>query len=165
MDNLLILGAGGYGRVIREAAIASGLFADIAFLDDAVDEAIGTLNEFTNFLDKYPFAYPALGNNMLRCKWLTKLENAGFKLPVIIHPRAYVSPTAVISGGTAVLANATVCANAVIGKGVIINVNAVADHDCHLYEGVHLAPGAIVKARCIVEKLAKVDSGEVVTRV
>lgn len=34
MANLLILGAGGHGKVVAEAAIATGKWDEIAFLDD-----------------------------------------------------------------------------------------------------------------------------------
>ncbi|MBP8855800.1 MAG: hypothetical protein KBG54_04775 [Oscillospiraceae bacterium] len=162
MENLLILGAGGYGRVIRELAADSGAFADIAFLDDANGQALGKLCEYERFLPQYRFAYAALGNNLLRVDWLRRLLAAGFLLPTFVHPRAYVSPSASIEPGTAVLANATVCAGARIFTGAIINAGAIADHDCILNEGVHLAPGAVVKANCVLERLAKVESGEVV---
>lgn len=40
--SLLIFGAGGYGRVVYELALATGDFDPIAFLDDAKTDAIGT---------------------------------------------------------------------------------------------------------------------------
>ena len=38
MDKLLVIGAGGHGKVVADAAAASKEFQDIAFLDDRYNE-------------------------------------------------------------------------------------------------------------------------------
>lgn len=162
MSKLLILGAGGYGHVIMEAAIATGKYDMVSFLDDSKQGVLGICDDFERFLGEYECAYPAFGANMLRLQWITRLEAAGFVIESFLHPCAYVSPSAVIGKGAAVLANATVSAGAVLDSGVIVNCAAVADHHCHLHEGVHLAPGAVVKAGAVVERLFKVESGQVI---
>ena len=93
MARLLVLGAGGYGRTVAEAA--AGLFEEIAFLDDRAAAALGPCVDYEKWKGIYQYAYPAFGNNELRRKWLDVLEQAGFQLPVIVHPRAWVSPSAV----------------------------------------------------------------------
>ncbi|MEG0763483.1 MAG: hypothetical protein RR424_06630 [Oscillospiraceae bacterium] len=161
MSNLLILGAGGYGHVIKECAQAMNIYEKIDYLDDMSIDAIGKCDEYLQYIDEYKSAYPAFGNNMLRMQWIMRLEAAHYVLPTFIHPTAYVSPSAKLACGVAILAHATVGARAVIDKGVIINAAAVADHNCIIREGVHVAPAAVVKASAVVEKLAKIESGEV----
>ena len=51
--NLLILGAGQYGRVVKETAEAMGCFGKISFLDDNSPLALGKLDEYSRFAGKY----------------------------------------------------------------------------------------------------------------
>lgn len=103
MQKLLILGAGGYGRTVAEAA--AGQF-ETAFLDDASPLALAPCARYAEFVGEYAFAYPAFGDNALRAQWLQKLKAAGFRLPVLRHAQSFVSPSAVLAPGSVVLAMA-----------------------------------------------------------
>lgn len=164
MDRLLILGAGGYGKTVAEAAEQSGAFGEIAFLDDAAPGVLGKCEGYAAFAGRFSHAYAAFGNNALRAVWLDRLEQAGFALPVIVHPRAYVSPSAQMSPGAVVLALAAVGASAVLERGVIVNMGAIVDHDARVEACAHIAPGAIVKASVHVDPQIKLESGTVAVR-
>lgn len=164
MNNLLILGAGGYGRTVLETAQMLTSFDRIAFLDDKAEQAIGCCASYAQQLPFFAYAYPAFGDNTLRLAWMERLAAAGFRLPTILHPRAWVSPSATVEQGAVVLANAVVSAGAVVRTGCIVNIGALLDHDSVLERGVHLAPGAVVKAGNTVAHGTKVESGTVVLR-
>ncbi|MDR3645406.1 MAG: NeuD/PglB/VioB family sugar acetyltransferase, partial [Clostridia bacterium] len=147
--SLLILGAGGHGRVIADAAFETGLYTRIAFLDDILPagnadgaDVIGCFDNYRAFSGDFGNAAVALGDNQKRVFWLRRLSEAGFELPVIIHPRAFVSRGAHIGPGGAVLADAVVVTGVTAGFGCIFNTLSSADHDCSLGDGVHLCPGA-----------------------
>ena len=159
--NLLILGAGGHGRVVKETAEAMGCFDKIDFLDDISGSAIGKCADFQQYTGMHKFAFVAFGNNELRYEWMVKLIEFGFKLPTLIHPTAYVSPSATIGEGSIVIAKAAVNANSTIGKGCIISLGALVDHDCHIGECAHINTGAVVKAGSKVERLTKIDAGSI----
>ena len=160
MENLIILGAGGYGRTAAETARAMGVFGRVAFLDDGCTgtDILGPCTDYIRFAGKFRWAYPAFGANALRAAWLEKLAAAGYSLPALVHPRAYVSPTADIRPGAVVLALAAVGACAVVEQGAIVNMGAIADHDCVVGACAHLAPGAIVKAGNTVPAQMKIES-------
>ncbi len=164
MKKLLILGAGGYGRTVAEAAAA--LFDEIAFLDDGQTgpDILGPCADYERYEGEYAFAYPAFGNNDLRATWLNRLGEAGYDVPALVHPRAYVSPSAVVEPGAVVLAMACVGTHTLVRRGAIINMGAVIDHDCTVGFCVHAAPGAIVKAGNFLAPMTKVESGQVVER-
>lgn len=166
MDGLLILGAGGYGRTVAETAQAMGGFGRIIFLDDSLRgaEIFGRCAKAAEYRGKFCYAYPAFGDNTLRADWLGRLEAMGYELPVLKHPRAYISPSARIAAGAVVLALAAVGTNTVISRGAIVNMGAIVDHDCTVGACAHLAPGAIIKAGNNVPARMKVDSGCVVER-
>ena len=80
-NNLLILGAGGHGRVVKETAEAIGGFEQIDFLDDQLDLAIGKCEDFQEYINDYSYGFVAIGNNEQRIRWIEKLIEAGFNLP------------------------------------------------------------------------------------
>ena len=159
--SLLIVGAGGHGKVVAEVARDCG-YEEIAFLDDNSDEAIGKINEMQKFTSLYKEAFVAIGNNKVRGEILTQLKATGYEIPVLIHASAYISRTAKIQRGTVVEPKAIVNTHADVGEGCIISVGAIVDHDTKLEECVHVNAGAIVKAGATVEAYVKLEAGEVV---
>ena len=165
MENLIILGAGGYGRTAakqRRLWAFSGVWR--SWTTDAGTDILGPCTDYIRFAGEFRWAYPAFGANALRAAWLEKLAAAGYSLPALVHPRAYVSPTADIRPGAVVLALAAVGACAVVEQGAIVNMGAIADHDCVVGACAHLAPGAIVKAGNTVPAQMKIESGTVLER-
>ena len=161
---LIILGAGGHGRVVADIAEQIGKYDEVVFLDDNSNDdiVIGKCSDYINFKSQDTEMYPAFGNNQGRDEWENKIEEAGIKLAKIVHPLAYVSPKADIADGCVVMPYAIVNTSTVVKKACIINIGAIVDHDCILEEGCHLAPGAIVKGENRVPTCTKIDSGEVV---
>lgn len=166
MENLLILGAGGYGQTVRETALLCGTYGEIAFLDDADPAALDVCGAYAGEAMRARFgaAYPAFGANRLRVEWLARLREAGYAIPTLIHPMAFVSPSAQLGRGVTVLAQAAVGARCALGDGCLVNMGALLDHDCVLANGVHLAPGAVVKAGNRIDAYEKIESGTVLER-
>lgn len=160
-ETLLILGAGGHGRAVAEAALLSGQWQSVRFLDDRWPEAsdlygiplVGKPDDVARFAGAGHAAIAAVGNNALREKWSEAIRAAGLSLATVIHPRAFVSEGATVERGVAVMAMAMVGVGAVLGRGAIVNANATVDHDAvlgafaHLGVGVQLAGGVKVGAR------------------
>ena len=86
-------------------------------------------------------AVVALGSNRLRSKLAARLRELDFALPVVVHPTAWVSPTAILGDGTVVLQMAAISTQAEIGPTVIINSGAVIEHDARIGESAHIGPG------------------------
>ncbi len=150
MSGLLIMGAGGHGKVLAETAEAMGSWSRIAFLDDNVSKlndtlcwpVIGGQKDAAGLCGEYAAAGIAIGHAEMRLRLFEQFEAAGFALPVLIHPAAWVSPSAKFGAGAVVLAGAVIQAEARLGRGVIVNTSASIDHDCVLADGVHVGPGA-----------------------
>lgn len=163
MRGLLILGAGGMGRMVQETALQLG-YEDIAFLDDAKKEkdVIGKCCDYTNFLSKYDAAAAAFGDNNMRLFWTEKLMEAGYQVPTLIHPTAVVSPNVTVGKGCFILQRAVVNRDTVMEHAVLVNSGAVVDHDSYLSSGVHIGLGSVVKANCTIASGVKVEAGEVI---
>lgn len=157
---LVILGSGGYGHTVAD--VAEQLGYNILFLDDSLPDH--PLSSFVDFIGEGVEFIPAFGNNAFRMEWINKLQTAGAVLATLIHPTAYVSPTASIAPGTVILPHAIINTDLVINRGCIINLGAILDHGCIIEEGVHICLGAIVKGENRIERLSKIEAGEVVER-
>ena len=160
MKQLVIFGAGGYGRTVQDIAHQLGYTTIV--LDDSLPGK--ELYTFSSYINDHTSFIPAFGNNVFRMEWLERTEETGGKLATLVHPTAYISPTATINPGTVILPYAIINTDVVVGKGCIINLGAIVDHGCIFEEGVHIAPGAIVKGENRIEKYSKIEAGEVVER-
>ncbi|MFQ6581341.1 acetyltransferase [Priestia megaterium] len=148
MAKLLILGAGGHGKVVSEIAQLMKQWEEIAFLDDREDISevlgipiVGKLADLSALKSEYEYAFVAIGSNTARFKWTEKLSHHGFKIPILIHPSSTVSTKSLIEEGTVIMAGAVINPDARIGRSCIINTASTIDHDCTLQDGVHASPG------------------------
>lgn len=161
MNRLLILGAGQYGTVAKEVAEAMGCYKAISFLDDINPEAVGKLEDYAQFSDRYPYAFVAIGNLALRVEWIRKLREAGFFLPVLVHPRATVMPSAEVGAATIIEAMAVINSNAEVGEGSIISCGAVVNHNAQVGNCCHIDCNAVVPANEKVPSQTKIMYGTV----
>lgn len=161
--NLLILGAGGQGHVVKETAEDIDIFDKIAFLDDntSIEGVIDTIENYKKYVETYPVAFVAIGNNKLRNVLIERLEDAGYIVPVLRHPSATISPTVEAGAGTIFEAKVIVNAAVKIGKGVILASACVIDHGAVIGDYVHVDVGAMVKKDSVIPTLIKVSSGSI----
>jgi sugar O-acyltransferase (sialic acid O-acetyltransferase NeuD family) len=146
--SLLVLGAGGHGRVIADAAEALG-WGRIEFLDDRypVDRVsgpwniVGRLDRLELVAGDYDAGIAAFGRAELRLREIDRIQRCGLKVAVIVHPTAVVSRHVRLEAGSVVFASAVVNVGTTIGRACIINTGATVDHDCSLADGVHICPG------------------------
>ena len=170
MSTLLIVGAGGHGKVVADTALETAKWDEILFLDDAWPEKRnnglwdihGKVDQLDTWRALCTSAVVAIGNNHLRMELQFKLAAAGFEIATIVHPAARVSRFAKIGAGSVVFANAVVNVDAEIGEAAIINTAATVDHDCRLGCGIHVAPGANLGGGVTVGDFSWIGIGAVV---
>ena len=119
------------------------------------------MGDCERFLVEYSHAIVAIGNPQLRLQLIEKLQTVGFDVPVLVHPRAVVMPTAVVGGGSVVEPMAVVNSNSEVGIGCIISAGAVVNHNSVLGDGCHVDCNATVPARSILSPQTKVFCGTV----
>lgn len=158
MKKLIILGSGGYGRTVQDVATQLGY--KTTFLDDSIPNH--PLSSFTDHIALDTYFISAFGNNTFRMQWIEKVESAGGQLATLIHPTAYVSPTATVAHGTVILPKAVVNTGVTIQRGCILNLGAMIDHGCIIEEGCHICLGAIVKGDNRIPAFTKIEAGVVV---
>lgn len=164
---LLVVGAGGHGRSVAEAAELSGEFEVVGFLDDSLPAGetvlglpvLGPVASMANHRATADQATVAIGNNAVREKLMQLLAEAGFEWATVVHPRAIVSPSAVLGDGCAVLAGAIVGTEARLGVGSIVNGGAVVDHHATVEDFGHLGVNASMAGGTVLGREAWMQAG------
>lgn len=166
MDSLVIIGAGGHGKVAAE--IAAAKYRNIVFLDDqdlkecAGYPVVGKTSDFKRFLGEYDF-FIAIGNPSIRKQVTELLEKAETSIVSLIHPASVISKSAVIGIGSIVMAGAVLNAEAVTGKSCIINTCASVDHESILGDYVHAAVGAHITGKVRIGENTWIGAGAIVS--
>lgn len=171
---LIMLGAGGHAKVLLSLAQASGLnvigVCDPELAEQGCDQWRGVrVLGGDEALDAFDPASVGLINGIGqlvgstgRRKVFERLKAKGFRFPVLVHPTAWVDPSAVLNEGAQVMAGAVIQADTSVGLNSIINTQASVDHDCYLGAHVHVAPGATLCGNVQVQDLAFIASGATV---
>ncbi|MBI2747501.1 MAG: acetyltransferase [Burkholderiales bacterium] len=149
MKRLALLGASGHGKVVADAALASG-WDEVEFFDDAWPQrsrnglwpVTGDSAALMARLQEFQGVLVSIGDCAVRWEKHQALLAAGASLVTVVHPAATVSRHARLGLGTVVMAGAVVNIDAIVGQAGIINTGATVDHDCQLGDAVHICPGA-----------------------
>ena len=164
---IVIIGAGGHGKVVADLCDLLGNWEKIVFLDDRFPdlrkweewEVIGKPADISSCAaGRCDFAL-GIGVNATRMSFVERVQGSGGILPPLVHPAASVSKRCRVGEGTVVFANAIVNIGAVIADGVIINSGSSVDHDCRIASGVHICPGARLAGTVVVGEKAMLGIG------
>jgi sugar O-acyltransferase (sialic acid O-acetyltransferase NeuD family) len=101
-------------------------------------------------------AVGGIGNYSIRQKVFDSLAQASFNFPAVVHPTAFIEPSAGLEEGVQVLSQSYISSDARIGFGTVINAGVVVSHDCLLGRCVNLSPGAMLAGNVRVEDFAQI---------
>lgn len=170
MRHLIIIGAGGHGKVVADIAFKNGQYERISFLDDyCVDKVlgcdiIGKIANYKEYISEADFIV-AVGNSPKRQLIQNELQLSGARIISLIHPAAVIAFGVKLGVGCVVAAAAVIGPDTQIGDGVIINTACSVDHDCtvgdfsHISIGAHLAGSVSIGCQTMVGAGAVVKNG------
>ena len=141
-----VIGAGGHAAIVVSTLDEAGV--EIAGLFDDNEATHGTSVLGYTVLGPPELACEmgvrraiiGIGDNRVR-RWMTE-RLATIEWITLIHPRAYVHPTARIGQGTVVMIDAVIRPYTRVGSHAIINTKAVVGHNCTVGDFAHLAGSA-----------------------
>ncbi|GBE22880.1 putative acetyltransferase EpsM [bacterium BMS3Bbin01] len=191
--DVAILGAGGFGREVlqysQDARAAGWPNRVVGFIDnwsgafERFDVSVPLLGSFGDIgqIDVRAFII-AVGDPALRRKLADAVVDFRGILVSLIHPTAYVAPTAQIGSGTVLCPYTLIAANSWVGPNVAVNVYASIGHDSRVgghcvispyaavTGAVSLGDGSFLGTHCTIAPAvaigacSKVSAGSVVTR-
>ncbi|HEV8291058.1 MAG TPA: NeuD/PglB/VioB family sugar acetyltransferase, partial [Tepidisphaeraceae bacterium] len=167
--NVLIIGAGGHGRVVLDVLRSIGKFHVVGFIDADAGKSgaevmgipiLGPIHLLQKLRKQdVRGAIVAIGDNRIRRTYADQVLESGLELITAIHPSAVISQTAKIGRNVLIAPGAIVGTEATIADDVIINTGAVVDHECQISRAAHIAPAAALAGRVEVGEGAFIGIG------
>ena len=162
-EKLLLVGAGGFGRMVAEQAM---LQYDCAFVDDG--QAIGTsicgvpvvgsIVDLPELRKDYSLLVVSIGNNQFRAQVYEKAKKLGYSFPNIAAPNAYISPYAKLRGGCVVLQNACIQNGASVGDSVLLNAGTEVHCDATVGDYALIYTNSVIRTGATVGNFARIGS-------
>ncbi len=162
-EKLLLIGAGGFGRMVAEQAM---LQYDCAFVDDG--QAVGTkicgipvvggIADLPELRKDYGLLVVGIGNNKFRAQVYEKAKALGYAFPNIVAPDAYISPYVKLGCGCVILQNACIQNGAVVGNGVLLNSGTEVHCDAAIRDYALIYTNSVVRTGAVVGSCARIGS-------
>ena len=162
MSDIILIGGGGHCKAVIDVIEQEGKFRIAGIVDKP--ELLGTdvlgylvigndadLKDLTKI---YQYAIVTIGqisSPSIRIKLFNLAVEAGFVLPSIISPNAYVSRHTTIGDGVVIMHDALINAGSTIGDNCIINSKALIEHDCLISKNCHISTNATINGGVTVE--------------
>ena len=172
MNDLLIIGAGGFGRevawLVERINSVKPSWNLLGFIDDNEDICGKELNGYkvlggTDALSEYPDAFVAcaVGASKIREAIVNRvLElNPDIKFATLIDPSVQMSDYVTIGKGTIVCINTFITVNITIGDHVIINGDCTVGHDAVLSDFVMLYPSVNISGNTFIGRCSELGTG------
>ncbi|MFN6946150.1 MAG: acetyltransferase [Cytophagaceae bacterium] len=159
---MLIYGASGHAKVVRDCLLAAGEQIKMVFDDNpSIKKFMGHDVDNVYSVDSFPQEkiILAIGDNLIRKTLSEKIRHVVGKA---IHPSAILSPSSSVDAGSMVLHQAVINADAQIGKHVIVNTGSVVEHDCRLHDFVHLSPKATLNGGVTIGEGTHIGAGAII---
>lgn len=170
MKNIVIIGAGGFGRevawLIERINKVTPTWVIQGFIDDN-EKLWGTYEDDYKVLGGCDylrncgeiFAVCAVGSAKIREKIVKKLQNCNVKFATLIDPSVIVSDRVKIGVGTIICAGTIVTVDVKIGNHVIINLDCTIGHDDVIEDFVTIYPSANVSGNVVIGNTTELGTG------
>lgn len=160
---LLLIGAGGFGRVVLEHA---SLKYDCAFVDDRYNAGdivcgtpvVGHIPDIEMLRKDFSLLLVVIGDNKLRQTVYEYAEKFGFQFPNIICSSVYISPFAQVGWGCVFLNNAVIQNGSIVGNGVLLNPGVEIHHGCTVDDYALIYTNSVIRTYAKIGKRARVGS-------
>ena len=169
---IALLGAGGHARVASEALrlirtpVAGYLAPEPSQTSADLGPYLGNDENLAKLASKMDFV---LGVGFVngfgiqrRQQLLSHLAELGACLRTVVHPHAFVSPSARLEAGVFVAMGAMVGVNSYVGRAAIVNSGAIVDHDSRLGANSHIATGARLAGGVTIGENVLIGIGSIV---
>jgi len=155
MDGIVVIGAGGHGRVVIDALHCLGLADQCVIVDSnpglwgssvlgvtvrGGDKELKSL--LSDGFGRFIVAMGGIYEFSLRRRLFDTAVHYGLTPFSLIHPTSIRSKFAHLGPGCQMMAGSIVNAQVTIEENCILNTRCIVEHDCYIGPDVHLAPGA-----------------------
>ena len=162
-EKLLIVGAGGFGRVTLEHAIKD---FDCSFVDDGKSigveingvQVVGVVSDLPSLFMEYNKLVLSIGNNNVRENIYKQAKDIGYSFPCIVDKSAYISPYASVGDGCVILNNVVIQNGSKVGTATILNPGVEVHHDSSVGDFCCIYTNSVIRMYAKVEDGVKIGS-------
>ncbi|WP_415287568.1 acetyltransferase [Clostridium perfringens] len=170
MKDLVIVGAGGFGRevawLVEQINEVSKEWNLIGFIDENKEmhetliNGYKVLGRIDWLKDKDIYYVCAIGNSKIRKDIVERINKFKLKAATIIHPSVLINKKYVEVGeGCIICASSILTVNIKLGKHVILNLDCTVGHDAILKDFVTVYPSVNISGNCIIDKCVELGTG------
>lgn len=173
--NIVIVGAGGHGKVILNILQHDPDTKLVGFVDDDANShhtmidgfpVLGSIDSLPALTPRYQLdgAIIAIGDNRIRGELFGRMKEWRLTLKSAIHPHAFIARDVKIGEGVVIAAGAIIGTGSRIGNNVIINTRAIIDHEDIIEDHVHISPGVTIAGKVVIGQYSHVGLGVTVVQ-
>jgi len=158
---LIIVGAGGHGKSVKEIAISLN-YNILGFLDDHSEDkqVLGKIKDISNFQNVFfAMGIGGIKNLKKRMELIETFHDQYSKFVNLISPYALINNEVKLGIGNTIHPYVFINQEVIIGNFCIINTRATIEHDCQIGNNVHIATGAILNGNVTIENNVMIGSG------
>jgi sugar O-acyltransferase (sialic acid O-acetyltransferase NeuD family) len=172
MKNLVIYGAGGFGRetalLLHQINRQSARYNVIGFCDDGkskgeiVDQlpVLGGMNYLRESQEDLSVVI-AIAAPDVREKIKNQLINSRLEFPSLVHPSVAVSESCSVGNGSIICSDVVMTVNVSLGVFSIVNLKCTLGHDCVLKDFSSLMPAVNISGNVTVGKAVYIGVGAI----
>lgn len=167
MKKIIVYGSKEFGYVVKDIVSQCGHHF-VGFIDDYSSDGGQVLGNFDQIVKSFsPESYEiaiAIGYSDLNARWLAykKVISSGYRVPVLLHPKAYVRDKNAVSHGSIVMAGSIVDVNVKIGELAVLWPGAIVNHDSSVGANTFLSPNSTVCGSVIIGEGCFIGAGAVI---
>ena len=168
MNNIVIIGASGFGREVAWLIENSDNWNVIGFVDDNKNlenksmndyPVLGTIDFLLNVNEKTN-AVVAIGNPQTRKKIVERLQsNKNISFPNIVDKDVIIDKTVTLGFGNIICKGNILTTNIEIGNFNHINLNCTVGHDVQFNDYITVYPGVNISGNVIINDCVEVGTG------
>lgn len=172
MKDIVIIGAGGFGRevawLIESINKVSNEWNIIGFVDDNESIQGKEINGYkvvgnVEWLKQQEvYVVSAIADPMAKKKVMEKIKDSKNSYPILIHPSVICSDRVKIGEGSIICAGNIITVNIEIGKHVIINLDCTIGHDAILGDYTTVLPSVNVSGFVKTEECVNIGTGSAI---
>ena len=172
MKDIVIIGAGGFGRevawLIEDINKENKEWNLLGFVDDNEEiqgkeingyKVVGNIEWLKN---QELYVVNAIGDPIIKKKVMERLQGSKNKYPVLIHPSVIYSDKVTFGEGSIICAGNIITVNIEIGKHVIINLDCTIGHDAKIGDYSTILPSVNVSGDVDIEECVSVGTGSAI---
>lgn len=172
MKNIVIIGAGGFGRevawLIEDINKVNKEWNIVGFVDDNESLQGKNINGYkvvgnVEWLMQQSFyVVNAIGDSIIKKRIMDKLKSSKIKYPVLIHPSVIHSGRVKFGEGSIICAGNIITVDIEIGKHVIVNLDCTIGHDVIIGDYTTILPSVNISGFVGIGECVSVGTGSAI---